>query len=215
MQQQPLTRDRIIAAAVDVIERDGVTAISMRKVASELGYAVMSLYNHVPSKDALLDGVAEYVLSGIVLKVEPDATWQDQVRAQARALRQIVNAYPRCAMIVVSRPSNSPTAIVPFEVALATLIGAGFDATQALGIVRVFIAYITGSMLRQVGVTPDVSTPEELGAAVTPHDPAVFPLLTSLVSQLVHRDFDAEFEFGLDLLVSAVTELHDRVARDT
>ncbi len=215
MQQQPLTRDRIIAAAVDVIERDGVTAISMRKVASELGYAVMSLYNHVPSKDALLDGVVEYVLTGIVLKVEPDASWQDQVRAQARALRQIANAYPRCTMIVVSRPSNSPATIAPFEVALATLIGAGFDATQALSIVRVFIAYITGSMLRQVGVTPDVSTPEELGEAVTPHDPATFPLLTSLVGELVHRDFDAEFEFGLDMLVSAVTELHDRVTHES
>ena len=172
----------------------------------------MSLYNHVPSKDALLDGVAEYVVSGIELKVEPDASWQDQVRAQARALRQIANAYPRCTMIVVSRPSNSPTAIAPFEVALATLIEAGFDATQAIGIVRVFIAYITGSMLRQVGVTPDVSTPEELGAALTPHDPAEFPLLTSLVSELVHRDFDAEFEFGLDLLVSALTDLHTRLA---
>lgn len=211
--QQPLTRDRIIAAAVDVIEREGVTAISMRKISSELGCAVMSLYNHVPSKDALLDGVAEYLLSGIELKVEADATWQDQVRAQARALREIANAYPRSTMIVVSRPSNAPVAIAPFEVALSTLIGAGFEATQALGIVRVFIAYITGSMLRQVGVGADVSDPDQISAAVTPDDPSQFPLLTSLIKEVAHRDYDAEFEFGLDLLISAITDLHQRLGR--
>src|SRR6266852_3408914 len=80
-----LTRERIIAAAVDLIERESVTAISMRRIAAELGCAVMSLYNHVPSKEALLDGVAEYVLSGIEVSYSPGASWQDQVRAQARA----------------------------------------------------------------------------------------------------------------------------------
>ncbi len=211
---QPLTRDRIIAAAVDVIERDGVTAISMRKIASELGCAVMSLYNHVPSKEALLDGVAEYVLAGIRVKVEPDATWQDQVKTLSRGLHEIARAYPRCTMIVVSRPSNSPVAILPFEAALQTLMAAGFDATMALAIVRAFIAYITGAMLREVGVTPDVSNPDERDAALTPVDPSAFPLLTSLVGQLVSRDFDAEFEFGLDLLVAAITDLHARMGLD-
>jgi AcrR family transcriptional regulator len=61
----PLTRERIITAAVELIEREGVEAVSMRRIAGLLGSGVMSLYNHVPSKAAVLDGVAERVMSGI------------------------------------------------------------------------------------------------------------------------------------------------------
>ncbi len=139
---QQLTRERIIAAAVEVIEREGVTAISMRRIAAELGCAVMSLYNYVPSKDALLDDVAEFVMSGIEVNVAADTPWQDQVRAQARAFRQIARAHPRCTMVVVSRPVSSAAAIRPFEQALATLIGAGFGGAEAIKIVRAFVAYI-------------------------------------------------------------------------
>ncbi len=198
---QPLTKERIVAAAVDVIEREGVTAISMRRIAAELGCAVMSLYNHVPSKDALLDGVAEYVMSGIAVQTDPGAGWQDQVRAQARAFREIARAHPRCTMVVVSRPNNSAAAVRPFERALATLIAAGFGGEQAIRIVRVFIAYITGCLLREVGVAPSLSPPDEAAQAA---DPAEFPLLSSLAEDVAERDYDTDFEFGLDLLVAAV-----------
>src|ERR1700689_3233488 len=108
-----LTRERIVAAAVELIEREGVDAVSMRRLAAELGSGVMSLYNHVPSKDALLDGVAEQVMSGIDFSSEPGAGWEDQVRAQARAFRQIARAHPRCTMVVVSRPNASATGLRP------------------------------------------------------------------------------------------------------
>lgn len=211
-----LTRPRIIAAAADLIEREGVTAISMRRIAADLGCAVMSLYNHVPSKDALLDGVAEYVMSGIEDTSDPSAGWQDQVRAQARAFRQIARAHPRCTMVVVSRPNNSPAARRPLERALATLADAGFTGTDSVRIMRTFIAYVMGCLLREVGVAPSLVPPVEavanpLGPATASRgpgpDPAEFPLLTSLADDLLHRDHDADFEFGLDLLVRAVAEL--------
>src|SRR6266487_1295444 len=149
-----LTRERIVAAAVRLIEREGVTAISMRRIAGELGCAVMSLYNHVPGKDALLDGVAEHVLAGIEVPVQPDASWQEQVRAQARAFRQIARAHPRCTMVVVSRPNTSAAALRPFEQALSTLADAGFGGADSVRMVRTFIAYVLGCLLREVGVAP-------------------------------------------------------------
>jgi AcrR family transcriptional regulator len=202
-----LTRERIVAAAAELIEREGVTAISMRRIAAKLGCAVMSLYNHVPSKEALLDGVAEYVMSGIEVRTEPDASWEDQVRAQARAFRQIARAHPRCTMVVVSRPSRSAAALRPIENALATLTGAGFDGADSVRIVRGFIAYVMGCLLREVGIAPSLAHPDDVVRLAGRPDPAEFPLLTHLSGELDRHDHDADFEFGLDLLVRAVAEL--------
>jgi AcrR family transcriptional regulator len=209
-----LTRERIITTAVELIEREGVDAVSMRRIAAQLGSGVMSLYNHVPSKAALLDGVAERVMSGIDFSTEPDASWEDQVRAQARAFWQIARAHPRCTMVVVSRPATS-AAFRPMEYALATLRSAGFGGEDAVLVVRAFVAYIVGSLLREVGVAPGLVPQRPLGQdqAVLEADrpiglnPAEFPQVTSLSAELMQRDHDADFEFGLNLLVRAVADL--------
>jgi AcrR family transcriptional regulator len=210
-----LTRERIITAAVELIEREGVDAVSMRRIAAELGSGVMSLYNHVPSKAELLDAVVERVMSGIDFTTDPGASWEDQVRAQARAFRQIARAYPRCTMVVVSRPANSAAELRPIEHALATLRSAGFGAEDAVRVVRTFIAYVIGSLLREVGVSPGLEPQRPLG-----QDPAIlsadrpihvnqaeFPQVVSMSEELARRDHDADFEFGLDLLVRAVADL--------
>jgi AcrR family transcriptional regulator len=206
-----LSRERIITAAIEVIERQGVEAMSMRRVAAELDCAVMSLYNHVPSKAALLDDVADRVLSGIEFTAVPGTGWEDQVRAQARAFRAIARKYPRSTMIVVSRPTSSATGLRPVENALATLQEAGFSGGDAVLIMRSFVGFILGSLLREVGVTP------ALGEAHTNYatdltqrlhlNPGDFPQVTSLAAELNRHDPDADFEFGLDLLVHAIAAL--------
>jgi AcrR family transcriptional regulator len=189
-----LTRERIITAAVELIEREGVDAVSMRRIATELGSGVMSLYNHVPSKAALLDGVAERVISSIDVTSEPGASWADEVRAQARAFRQIARAHPRCTMVAVSRPTTSTSEPPPVSRALATLRSAGFGEEDALRIVRAFVAYVVGSLLREVGVSPSVARQQPPRQAPHPN-----------------TDHDADFEFGLDLLVRSVADLRPAV----
>jgi AcrR family transcriptional regulator len=207
-----LSRARIISAAVDLIEREGVEAVSMRRLAALLDCGVMSLYNHVPSKSALLDDVAERVISGIEFTPAPGQSWEEQVRDQARAFRAIAREYPRSTMLVVSRPTPSVTGLRPIENALATLREAGCGGGDAVLIVRAFIAFIMGSLLREVGVTPGLRD-EEPGAASASAgppglpDPAEFPQVTSLAAELTRKDPDAEFEFGLDLLVHAIAAL--------
>lgn len=210
-----LTRERIILAAVELIEREGVDAVSMRRIAAQLDSGVMSLYNYVPSKSALLEGVAEHVMSGIDHTVDPDASWEDQVRTLARAFRQALRAYPRCAMVTVSRPATSAAELRPVEHALALARSAGFGEDDAVRVVRMFTGYIVGSLLREVGVAPGLVPQRPLGhdqsvlAADRPIglDPAEFPLVTSMSAELMHRDHDADFEFGLNLLVHAISEL--------
>jgi AcrR family transcriptional regulator len=206
-----LSRERIITAAIDLIEREGAEAVSMRRIASVLGCGVMSLYNHVPSKAALLDDVAERVMSGIEFTADPGAGWEDQVRAQARAFRAIGRRYPRSTMIVVSRPTTSVTGLRPIENALATLREAGFGGGEAVLIMRAFVGFILGSLLREVGITPALGDARATDAADTTRrmhlDPAQFPQVTSLSAELTQQDPDTDFEFGLDLLVHAIAAL--------
>jgi AcrR family transcriptional regulator len=204
MTSEPLSRARIIAAAIDLIEREGADAVSMRRIAAELGVGVMSLYNHVPNKDALLSGVAETVLSGIEFTDDPDAHWTDRVRVQARAFRQIAHHYPRSTMLVVSRQLHSHAGLLPVERALATLRSAGFDGADAVRMLRVFIAFIVGSLLREVGVTPTFAPAQQRTVSAEHVDPALFPHVSELAPLLASCDHEAEFAFGVELLIQAM-----------
>jgi AcrR family transcriptional regulator len=209
-----LTRERIITAAMELIEREGANAVSMRRIATHLGTEVMALYDHVPSKAAVLDGVADKVMSGVEVAAEPGAGWEEQVRAQVRAFRQVALAYPRCVMVVVSRPVDTAVTLRPVERALATLRSAGFEGEDAIRAVRTFVAFVIGSTLREFGVSPGLEPNRPLGydpaslAADRPShlDPAEFPQVMSLSAALLDRDFEADFEFGLDLMVRAVAD---------
>ncbi|GII83270.1 TetR family transcriptional regulator [Sphaerisporangium siamense] len=202
---EPLTRARIVAAAIDLIEREGADAISMRRIAADLGAGVMSLYNHVPNKAALLDAVAESVYSRIEFTDDPSAEWTERVRAQARAFRQIAHHYPRSTMVVISRQLRSPAGILPVEHALVTLREAGFGGEDAVRLLRTFIAYIIGSLLREVGVTPTFAPAQ--GQDKTPvADPALFPEVGRLAPLLGSCDHEDSFEFGLDMLIRAAAD---------
>jgi hypothetical protein len=162
----------------------------------------------VPSKAALLDEAAERVMSGIEFSPAPGTGWEEQVRAQARAFRAIARQYPRSVMLVVSRPTTATAALRPVENALATLRAVGFGGREAVLIMRAFVGFIVGSLLREVGATPALGAARASQAAPPLQlDPALFPQVTSLSAELTHHDPDADFEFGLDLLVHAIAAL--------
>ncbi|MEU6998617.1 TetR/AcrR family transcriptional regulator C-terminal domain-containing protein [Nonomuraea sp. NPDC046570] len=204
MTSEPLSRARIVATAIDLIEREGAEGVSMRRIAAELGVGVMSLYNHVPNKSALLDGVAEAVLSQIEFTDDPDAHWTERVRMQAHAFRAITHHYPRSTMLVFGRQLHSNAGLLPVERALATLRGAGFDGQQAVRMLRMFIAYIVGSLLREVGVTPTFAPVHGSMVKAGEVDPALFPEVSELAPLLTACDHEAEFAFGLELLIEAI-----------
>ncbi|GAA3466844.1 TetR/AcrR family transcriptional regulator [Nonomuraea roseola] len=209
MPSEPLSRARIVAAAIDLIEREGADAVSMRRIAADLGVGVMSLYNHVPNKASLLDGVAEAVLSKIQFTDDPEAHWTDRVRLQARAFRQIAHHHPRSTMLVVSRQLHSNAGLLPVERALSTLREAGFDGADAVRMLRLFIAYIIGSLLREVGVTPTFA-PVQGVTRVGKVDPELFPEVSALAPLLGACDHEEEFDFGLELLIQAIAVHLDR-----
>ena len=200
-----LSRKRIIAAAIELIEAAGAEAVSMDRLATELGCGVISLYCYVPSKNALLDGVADEVMSRLAGACSPAASWQDQLRAQARAFREVATAHPRCTMVALSRRPVSAAAAGPAERALATLRAAGFSGPDTVRIVRAFAAYILGWLLREVGLAPELTDSGDRPCAAPRLRRAEFPQFTQLYPDLRASDPDGDFEFGLDLLVHAVT----------
>lgn len=206
-----LTRNRIIAAAMELIEQEGVDAVSMRRLATELGCGVMSLYSYVPSKAALLDAVAEVVMSGIECTPIPDESWAERVRVQARAFRQCARDHPLCTMIAVGRPATSVAQLRALEHALETLREAGLSGEESIRLMRTFVAYILGSLLGEVGVAPALAGSERASGMAACSQRMLkgkdFPQVTTLAAALSRNDPDADFEFGLELLIRAAAML--------
>lgn len=189
-------------AAIALVEREGVGAVSMRRLAAELGAGTMSLYNHVPSKGALLDAIGDRAMASIKRYSLPEASWQDQIRQQARILRDIARRHPNTFLLIATRQLSSDEAVRPVELALVSLEAAGYQGPTAVRMMRAVLSYLIGSLLREVATTPELG-----GVALTPFvgvSAELFPRVVALADELDRQDHEVEFEFGLELLIDAL-----------
>ena len=141
----PLSRDRIVSTARDLADRDGLDAVTLRRLAAELGVHVTSLYNHVPTRDAIVDGIIELLVAEADL---PGLTrsWEAWVREFVAAIGAIAVAHPGAFTALERRPVQGERALSSFEVALAAFERAGLSATEAYGAVKVttYVALASG-----------------------------------------------------------------------
>jgi AcrR family transcriptional regulator len=206
-----LTRGRVIATAMALIEAEGPQAVSMTRLATELGCGLVALYGHVPSTSALLDGVAAAIAAAIEVADAPGSGWADQLRAQARAARRATTAHPRCTIAVAGRVPATTASLRPAELALGTLCATGLCGPDALRFVRALAAYLVGSLVLEVGLAPSLGGTDPDGADST--RPALrlasFPHLTALAAESAGAGPDAcpdaDFEFGLELLLRGLS----------
>jgi len=210
-----ITREVVLAAALDIVDRDGADALSMRRLAHALDRDPMILYRHAANQAAVLDGVAETVLAQ--LKVDPtDPDWQAQLRTVARGYRALALAHPNVVPLLVTRPLATPLGLRPrgtlrpLEDILTLLTRAGFSGPHALHIYRALFGFLYGHVLNELQELVD--NPDEtddllrLGLHRLPL--AEFPLLRSLAPVLAVYDGAAELESGLDILLTGLaTEL--------
>ncbi len=206
-----ITREVVLAAALEIIDRDGADALSMRRLATALDRDAMIVYRHATNKADLLDGVAEVVLAQ--LKVDSaDPDWAGQLRAVARDYRRLALAHPRAVPLLVTRPLATPLALRPpgtlrpLEDILALLTRAGFTGPDALHIYRALFGFLHGHVLNELQELID--NPDEtddllrLGLHRLPI--SEFPLLRSLAPALAAYDGAAELERGLDILLTGL-----------
>ncbi|GAB1688548.1 TetR/AcrR family transcriptional regulator C-terminal domain-containing protein [Krasilnikovia sp. M28-CT-15] len=206
-----LTREAVLAAALEIIDQDGVDGLSMRRLARALDRDPMILYRHAPNKAALLDGVAETVLAQLeVDRTAPD--WQAQLRVVAHNYRRLALTHPNVVPLLVTRPLATPLGMRPpgtlraLEDVLALLTHAGVSGPDALHIYRALFGFLHGHVLNELQEL--VENPDEttdllrLGLHRLPIND--FPLLRSLAPVLADYDGAAELDRGLDILLTGL-----------
>ena len=193
--REPLSRERVVEAALAVIDRAGIQGCSMRAVAGELGVEAMSLYHHVPGgKDEMLDGVVAMVQTEFVDALDAVDDWRQGMGDFSRAYRAALTRHPNVVALIAARPSvayRSSTVLVGnlFD----AMEDAGFNREDALRAVRVVSRWTIGFTLGEASAVED-------GASAAEFDE---PLLVEVFTDIARGEADV-FEFGLEALLDGL-----------
>ncbi|MFJ5172889.1 TetR/AcrR family transcriptional regulator [Streptomyces griseoviridis] len=209
-----LTREAIVEATLALIDDDGVEGVGMRTVARRLGVDAKSLYNYVDGKDDLLDAVAEHILIGLAFP-EPTGSLDVDLRAVGRTFRANTLAHPRAGALILTRQLDSAAALYPTERLLSMLRAAGCRPAEAVRLLRTLLATVVGTLLREVTAGPTFGEvgPAGEGRRRADLESSGMPALVEAAPHLARFDHDEEFEYTLDLVVTAVTTRIERAGR--
>jgi AcrR family transcriptional regulator len=202
----PLTRDKVLATAVDLADRIGVEALTMRKLADALDVKAMSLYHHVANKEAILDGMVDVVFS----EIDPppaDLPWRDAMAHRCRSARQVLRRHPWATPLMESRTSPGEPTLAHHEAVLACLIDAGLPMTLVAHAYAALDAFVYGFAIQEASLPFEgeglADVAEELIAPMAEH----FPNLAAFTAEHVMQpgyDFGASFEFGLAMILDGL-----------
>ena len=200
----PLSQERILETALRLADEEGLRSLSMRRLASELGFEPMALYRHFPNKAAIIDGVVGAVWAEMTLPFGQEDPW-DRLRELSRSFRRLALAHPNVFPALANRPVYLRGAMRPVEVALEAFQAAGFDDAGAVHAFVSLVAYVYGYALREIAGL--LGTEE--GAQVLWYDlhrvpGQSFPAIVKLAPQFAGYDFDASFERGLEAMLSGL-----------
>ncbi len=197
---EPLTRELIVRTALEIVDRDGEKALSMRRLGAELGVDPMAVYYYLPNKSALIDGIVEAVMSEIDLGIDdPDAPAEERVMCAAWAYLQVMLAHANAIPIMLSRGPNTPEAARPVEYLIGVLRDAGLSPIQAMAGMNAIAAAVRGvvGMAATQGTEPPTQDEMDALAAMLPAEE--FPYLQE--ATMLPQDFARDFEFGMRALV--------------
>ncbi len=205
---EPLTRQRILEAALHLIDREGLEGFSMRKLGAILGVEAMSLYNHVESKRALFDGVIEWLIVQAPSPERLDGTPREELWAFAHAFRDVLRAHPRVLPLVATSPLRTPATLTILDRLLATIHHAQITGVQSIYALQCLVGFIVGHTWIEIGTLPVADLePGPNGPTVWRQFPATsYPTLHALLPEIAQWNADQEFEFGLQALFQSLFE---------
>jgi TetR/AcrR family transcriptional regulator, tetracycline repressor protein len=214
-----LTRATVVDRALRLADADGLEALTIRKLAAELGVTPMALYWHFRSKDELLEGLAERVWSEIDVAVDRSAPWPAQLRGLLESLLRVLRAHPAAPQLLMQGEKQSEAALNATEVTLEVLRGAGFDPQDASAIAR--SALWTGLMLvmSEPGVewlTADERTEAQRKkqVALASLPPARYPrLVECAIPMTACNDPELHYEFGVSMFMAGVEAMAAKIAQ--
>jgi AcrR family transcriptional regulator len=206
----PLTRERVLAAAVALADRGGIGSLSMRKLAQELGVEAMSLYHHVANKDDILDGLVDVVFGEIDLP-SGDEGWKAAMRRRALSAREALRRHPWATGLMDSRPTPGAANLRHHDAVLGVLRGAGFSLELAAHAYSLLDSYIYGFALQEASLPFHTSEEAaQVAQAIMAEFPASeYPHLTEIAVDHVLQpgyDYGNEYLFGLDLILDGLEQ---------
>ena len=206
----PLTRERVLQAALKLADQGGIEALSMRKLGQELGVEAMAIYHHFANKDEVIDGIIDIVFGEIDLPVA-GADWTTAMRRRGISLRDVLARHRWAIGLMESRANPGPSNLRHHDAVLGNLRAAGFDIVMAAHAYSLLDSYIYGFALTKMNLPFQSS--EEVGEVaqtmLEPFPAGEYPHLLEILTDHVMKpgyDYGDEFEYGLDLILDSIAE---------
>jgi AcrR family transcriptional regulator len=204
----PLSRERVLLAAVTLADRSGLESLSMRKLASEFGVVPMALYKHVANKEDMLDGMVDVIFSEIDLP--SDGThWKTAMRQRAISARQVLSRHRWAIGLMESRMKPGAANLRHHDAVIGSLREAGFSIQMAIHAYSTLDSYIYGFALQEKALP--FENPQDVGEAaevILQQFPAdQYPHLAETIAEVINKsgwEYGDEFEFGLDLILDGL-----------
>ena len=212
-----LTKSAVVGRALELADRDGIDALTIRRLATELGVTPMALYWHFRSKEELLAGLSDHIWNEVDLEVDQSASWPDQLRAIMNSLVEVLRAHPSGAQLVLVNEKEGEGPMRAAEIALGLLRGAGFDPEQASEITRAGMWTALSLVMSEPGFEPDVKASltdseraehqrrKQVKIALLPADQ--YPRLVECAVPFTTVNPDFHYRFGIDLFIAGVEAL--------
>ena len=200
----PLSRERVLRAAIALADASGIESLTMRKLGQELGVEAMSLYNHVANKDDILDGITDLVLGDI--EVPPTGTeWRTAMRRRAVSAHEVLLAHPWAAMQIMSHFNIGPGMTRYLDATLGRLREGGFSIEGALDAWHTLDSHIYGFTLQELGLPVDPGVAPQVSAEVLGQLSAgEFPHVVEIITHVMNSGRVEDFDFGLDLILDGL-----------
>ncbi len=210
-ERRPLSRERILRAAMTVADAGGLASLTIRSLAQELGVKPMSVYYYVANKDEILDGIVDLVFGEIELP-SIEGPWRSEIERRAHSARSVLRRHSWAIALLESRTSPGPATLRHHDAVIGTLRAGGFSVENTAHAYALLDAYVYGFAVQEAALPfegPD--TVAEVAAPMMElFDPAAYPHLLELTTDYVLQpgyDFGNEFEFGLGLVLDGLARL--------
>ncbi len=200
----PLSRERVLRTAIALADANGIESLTMRALGGELGVEAMSLYNHVPNKDAILDGMVDVIVGDI--DVPPAGTpWKAAMRQRAVSAHEILLAHPWAALLLMSRYNIGPGMTRYLDATLGRLREGGFSIEGALDAWNTLDSHLYGFTLQELNLPFEADEAPRVSAEVLPQIAAEsFPHVAEVIGHVMQSGRREEFTFGLDLILDGL-----------
>jgi TetR/AcrR family tetracycline transcriptional repressor len=200
----PLTRRRVLDAALDYIDEHGLAELSMHKLGAALGVKGMSLYNHVKSKDDLYDGVIEVLWAQIEEAAPATDDWREGARALANAIRGTVHRHANVAPLIIRRPFIPTPALRVVRDHLAAATDSGIAEERAYAVLRTITTYALGAACADLCWGTNGTCRPTVAQLLRPGTPTDLAAIAEVFCG--QADPDTEFELGLDLMLRGIAD---------